>query len=310
MRFIQKQDKEPQYFTDWKGEGKFDLINKIKDINIKNKDLWTRFMKKNISVLLKKFLIDEQFGICCYCGQKLRKIRKTSGDNDFTDNELEFTFEHLKDKDKNRMEVLNYGNLLASCSGVVSIKNIPLPIKEGEIPEEIIISHGYKIEECKIISNENGVLTIKKNIRQCNNKKENKEIKITPLQTDCEEKFEYEILTGKITGVNKDAHETANILGLGTDTYENSYLEVRRLNAINDAFIQLIMGVSDTIDPSLISQAPLDVWENQVKKNLSASQLTSLTKELYDSEYMPDANGEIERFPFVRRYVYKTVGSF
>jgi len=175
MKYIEKQSVEPAFLTKWKGQ--FDLDNKIADASIENKELWNRFMRTKVSDQLKKFLMNEQFGNCCYCGQRLREKRKTGGENDLNDNELESNIEHLKDKQKNRKDVLNYHNLLASCSGVIT-KKVSLPINPGDIPEDIIASQGFSATEYKVFKNENNVLIIRKVIQQCNNKKDNHEIKI------------------------------------------------------------------------------------------------------------------------------------
>jgi len=106
MRYIKKQDNEPECLTkfkqtllDWKRRD--DPIWEISQLN------WDEFQNPD-KALLHDVLLKEQGYICCYCGRRISK-----------DNSL---IEHLKPKSKSSNIsyadlILTYHNLLASCKG-------------------------------------------------------------------------------------------------------------------------------------------------------------------------------------------------
>lgn len=88
MRYIEKKD-PPVEFENWKTATGY----KAKYDN----------MPLPIYIILRKNLIDEQLGLCCYCGLTL--------------NEENVHVEHFKPQSNFKKQQLNYKNLHASCMG-------------------------------------------------------------------------------------------------------------------------------------------------------------------------------------------------
>lgn len=119
MKFIIKQQ-EPKEFSDWKSNDK---------MYQRNKPNWNR-LPSNIKEIIRKKLVYEQGGICCYCERQLVG-------NDFH-------IEHLKPKDKNKYPELQleYDNLICSCQFEL----------EKEEPRHCGNSKGSWYDETHIIS--------------------------------------------------------------------------------------------------------------------------------------------------------------
>lgn len=120
------------------------------------KKLWKRV--RDIKVIphfwdLKKQMMDEQGGICCYCGLKIN-----------FSHDRKATIEHLMPKDTYRQLVGEYKNLLLSCS-----------LTQGEIDD---IKNGVAIDA---------------NLTHCDDSKRDLQLNYTPLQVDCNTRFTYDI---------------------------------------------------------------------------------------------------------------------
>lgn len=108
MRYIKKQDREPDWLTEFKQEflewkRKDDPLWEFSKLDWD--DFTNPYKAKLLDVLLK-----EQGYICCYCGRRISISKRNSH------------IEHLKPKSKSRSPsyahlVLTYSNLLASCNG-------------------------------------------------------------------------------------------------------------------------------------------------------------------------------------------------
>ena len=88
MRYIEKYTTEPEEFSRWKKQNK--------------KANWSDFSGGSEYGEVKKQLIAEQLGMCCYC----EVILSLS----------DCHIEHLKPKSRYPQEKFAYGNLLASCN--------------------------------------------------------------------------------------------------------------------------------------------------------------------------------------------------
>ena len=123
---------------------------------------------------LKKQLLEDQGGICCYCGMKLAYPFNP-----------QYRVEHVRPKEKHRELVGEYKNLLLSCRAkkeeIDAINNVP------------------KRE--------------RKELLHCDEKKGSSEIKYSPLNPECEKVFVYK-QDGEICGTNNDAIEDIMTLGL------------------------------------------------------------------------------------------------
>ena len=106
------------------------------------------------------------------------------------------TIDHIKPQGTEEYKnlQLDYNNMICSCNGIDS--------KEGEKEKN------------------------KQTPTHCNNKKGDKPIKISPLDLDCESRFEFDD-DGNINGIDQDAIDTITVLGLGCPT-----LNIERRNAI------------------------------------------------------------------------------
>lgn len=102
---------------------------------------------------LKRQMLEEQGGICCYCGLKIS----------FSGNRKP-SVEHLSPKGTHRELVGEYKNLLLSCSLTTDEES---EIKSGQ--------------------------TIETDIQHCNDTKGDKLLHYTPLQPDCGKYFAYDI---------------------------------------------------------------------------------------------------------------------
>lgn len=139
---------------------------------------------------LKDQMFDEQGGICCYCGRRLQYP-----------NHPQYIVEHVLPKERYRQLAGEYENLLLSCRP----------------------SDGEKEAEKEARRRD------KKSFEHCDKAKENKEILITPLQSDCADHFEYDE-EGEVIGLDSDARSTIEVLNLNCD-----WLVKRRRAAIAGA---------------------------------------------------------------------------
>lgn len=139
---------------------------------------------------LKDQMFDEQGGICCYCGRRLQYP-----------NHPQYIVEHVHPKEKYRQLAGEYENLLLSCR----------PSDEEKKAER------------------NAGKKDRKKFEHCDKSKENKEIPINPLLSDCSEHFEFDA-GGEVIGLDDDARITIKILNLNCD-----WLIKRRRAAIDGA---------------------------------------------------------------------------
>ena len=127
---------------------------------------------------LKLQLYDDQGGICCYCGLKLKYPFNP-----------QFRVEHVKPKDSHRELVGEYENLLLSCRATK---------EEFEIRENT----PNREERRKLF--------------HCDEAKGAEEITYSPLNPECENAYIYEI-DGNIKGIDDTAKKDIETLGLGGD---------------------------------------------------------------------------------------------
>ncbi|EAY30442.1 HNH endonuclease family protein [Microscilla marina] len=222
MKYINKQA-SPQKFEDWKKKN--------------NPTAWQP------PGFLKKYLLEEQGYICCYCGMRIF-------DNHYT------PIEHLlpKDKDKYPEKMYEYSNLFASCNG--DQKNIT-HVCEADDTWEVIMQKYHTNKEVLYAMNfaekphkkinpytdllQKGdsvivqVVSSPKKLH-CDAKKSNKEIAIHPKMTNCESYFVYDY-GGAIKAKdanNKNVTDTIEILGLDVEK-----LKKLRREAIEDRLIDI-----------------------------------------------------------------------
>lgn len=89
MRHISKSPVEPDFFSSWKAKANANWQPSFRE------------MAREVKQELKKFLIKEQLGLCCYC-----EARVTEKDSHI---------EHFRPQTKYQDKALDYNNLLCSC---------------------------------------------------------------------------------------------------------------------------------------------------------------------------------------------------
>ena len=136
-------------------------------------------MPSDVKEDLRAHLIDEQGGICCYCGKRILP-------------DCHSVIEHLLPKGLKQYQHLQlaYSNLLCSCDGGESDRTGKTKVQKRVFPP------------------------------YCDSKKNNRVIKITPLDENCESYFLYDD-EGHIYGRTAEAVETIEILGLDCSTLVN-----------------------------------------------------------------------------------------
>ncbi|MEG5067540.1 retron system putative HNH endonuclease [Microcoleus sp. B3-A4] len=201
MRYIKKQDHEPDCLTKFKQE--FLEWKRKDDPQWEFSKLdWDDFKNPHKAELLN-VLLKEQGYICCYCGRRISSSHNSH-------------IEHLKPKSKSRSPsyadlVVTYTNLLASCNGYTEEQ-------ESEYEE--------KLKQKRH--------TPKPAQEFCGAKKGewyDDTLTVSPLIENCAEYFTY-TAAGEILPANIDekaAHETIIRLGLN-----NEKLIRRRENVIKD----------------------------------------------------------------------------
>lgn len=158
---------------------------------------------------LKDQMYDEQGGICCYCGLKI--YHKGIGGR-------EMSVEHVVPKGVHRELVGEYKNLLLSCK-----------ISNDDISLLGVTSHSDP------------------GLMHCDNKKGDNLLIYTPLNTNCEELFTYDIV-GNVTGINNDVNDDINTLGLNC-----SLLTMRRKVALSGILFDAEGNVLSDIELETIS---------------------------------------------------------
>jgi len=88
---------EPAFLTSWKA--------KVAGKNGGGVVAYSRFKSKPEKKQLHKFILEEQSGLCCYCGSRVTYDSVNQTDNDC----------HIEHFDPDRGRDLEYGNLFVSC---------------------------------------------------------------------------------------------------------------------------------------------------------------------------------------------------
>lgn len=260
MRFIDKtQCQEPADFQQWKADNAEEIQRKIVDTDLNSNDLWDYGEYKDV---VKQQLVQEQFGICCYCGSRIFADHNTA-------------IEHLQPKSDPRYRhlVFDYNNFGASCMG--GSKNIVHFLSRNESIEDVTRRFGVSYEHLEdvFINTDfqrekfareydlenlevgNRIIIFKKlppESQHCDTRKGNNEIEILPTNPNCEELFFYESRTGKIdTNANEVTKNIVKVLGLN----DNIYLVRERLRILKQAAVFTRTLVANTANnPDLVRQ--------------------------------------------------------
>lgn len=239
--------------------------------------------------ILRKFLLEEQGYICCYCGQRI--------DMNTT------VIEHLLDKGTHRRLTYDYSNLLASCNGgkmkihqvkaAETLSDIaslyacsPADLEElhESIPEK---THIKKLKRKADIKNlrvgDRLFIQLGDNAtRHCDAAKGKVDIRLLPTTSfRIENKFSYDLAKGEILGKNKGAKINIKVLGLN----QNNLLKQRRVEASEQQEQQLLQLF------------------NELKAMGQLAKFKLLLKKLRLSTFEKNAEGEKKTFPFLRRFI-------
>ncbi len=130
MRYIEKRA-APTLFDDWKKENEIALQKWIENNDKTGDDLWmqlgqtfgveriTHFNAKEIRHQLEKTLYQEQVGLCCYCGNEIKRQWDTKSNCWIY---LHRAIEHFNPKNKFKNATFDYQNLLFSCKESQSLR--------------------------------------------------------------------------------------------------------------------------------------------------------------------------------------------
>ena len=246
MRYINKNDNEPEAFKQWKIQ-MADVLEKLyRNKKVASQRIWRLLDRQNRLFNKKKLrahLIEEQGHLCCYCG------RRVSLRSNHT------VIDHLLPKSKYKEKTYDYANLLLSCMG--GSRHIIHFLQNGESLESVAQDYGIRpealkqinvsehqvevLEESYDLSNlkegDRLIVILKANgTRQhCDAKKRDLVLPVHPLRQDCASHFRYRALDGRIEELNEDAGESIANLGLNA----NPYLLQQRKNVITEAYHKL-----------------------------------------------------------------------
>jgi uncharacterized protein (TIGR02646 family) len=293
MRYITKAD-EPIEFIHWKKQENENLEKWYEDENKKVEEIWGH-LKSNTAVPLNRrtegviyyskaelrnTLIDEQGGICCYCGQRIKKDSTTK-------------LEHLNAKSDDKRTTFQYDNIYASCEGGNTTKYTVK--QDDELIGDIAATVRVDVNTLMALNADTIFQLLKKGDeiiyqvlnKHCDAAKGKLPISIKPNQNDCEEKFIYEA-SGEIKPINQnnDIIETITVLGLN----ENKRLKDIRATAWKRA--------TDRIS-TLQKAAGNDLIL-----------FKRLIKNMYENLNQFDENGLLTECCFVERFVLKKIGNF
>ena len=250
MRWIQKTNAGPRLFVDWLEVNTEEIEAKIADRDTTGDDLWD-FFRDNADEYdaLKTKLIEEQGYICCYCGKRIQNDNSTS-------------IEHVKPKSIYKQETLKFSNLLVSCNGshknqihVIQLSETLLFVAEKYgVDQEYLEDVYVNVDNVKLFGKEYDlenlqigdrivVIPFIKGEQHCDNKKGKKEIDISPLQKDCESKFSYDRLSGKIVKTIENKL-TLEVLGLNSNRLLNQ-LRKKKLDSADFLVEQLMEDFGD-----------------------------------------------------------------
>ena len=240
MRRIHTIKGPPESFKQWLKANEQEINKKLT-----GDDIWVYFhdncVQGNINVYkeLKKVLLKDQGFICCYCGKRIFDDHNT-------------VIEHLIPKGSNKDLTLDFDNLLASCNGgsshqihIVENNETILQIAQKYGVDVAHIEEVYvSIDEERLFRNKYDIENLSKNDRivifpkmdsldlHCDAKKGKSNITINPLQDNCQDKFSYNPLNGKIICTD-DNTSTIQTLGLNS----NRYINQLRKKTLDDSII-------------------------------------------------------------------------
>ncbi len=256
MRYINKADKEPDAFQQWKEDIKEELERLLANPDTPSRRIW-RLLDRKSGVYNKKMLrahlIEEQGYLCCYCGRRI------------TLNKNNTVIDHLFPKSKFRDRTYDYENLLLSCTG--GSRNIVHVLREDESLESVAIDYGVPMSRLQLINvSQNQVEVMEKTYdltnlksgdkiiiilkadrsrQHCDTKKRESILPIHPLQPDCESHFKYDALDGRIVQTSEAVAEAVSILGLNA----NPFIVQQRKNTLDEAYNKL-KAIIEAIGPN------------------------------------------------------------
>jgi len=123
MRYIEKQT-EPEIFANWKLENKTVIQKWVTDSDKTGDHLWaelgktfgeekeTEINEKEVRNRLLDHLYHEQHGLCCYCGDRIKRLKT---DNSSTWEYRHYAIEHFLPKSKHKHKTFEYQNLMLCC---------------------------------------------------------------------------------------------------------------------------------------------------------------------------------------------------
>lgn len=231
MRYIEKKE-EPIAFAKWKADKQYEISQrfaKYKDKEnteiTKSEQVWSLLRNDNrenpefSKSDLQSLLVDEQGGICAYCGSLVLKNKNTR-------------LEHVHSKSDRIEGTFDYYNLVAVCSGgeyrVHTVKKGDTLSKIAEhyatnlsliqrLNPHLDINELQENDQLELkIGTEKLEINVKVNFEHCDVKKKDNPIFIKPTQSDCQAKFKYEF-NGLVYG--DEAKEDIKTLGLNENPY-------------------------------------------------------------------------------------------
>jgi uncharacterized protein (TIGR02646 family) len=293
MRYITKAT-EPDEFIKWKEQEHENLERWYKDKDKKVEEIWAYLKSTNPPINrrikgaiyyskaeLRNTLIDEQGGICCYCGQKIEKDSTTK-------------LEHLEAKSLDKRTTFQYDNIYASCEGgnttEYTVKHDGERI--GDIAETVRVDINTLMDlnpDTIFQLLEKGDKIIHQRLdKHCDAEKNNKPIFVKPNELDCEEKFIYEP-SGEIKAISEDVEDkvinTINQLGLNNN---------KKLKAIRAAAWERAIVRIETLQK--IAGNDIDVFKELMNK-------------MYKKLSHIDENDSLYECCFVERFVLKKIGN-
>lgn len=125
MRHYKKLEvpNQPQVFLQWKEENIGAINNWIEDDSKKPSIIWdelgqtfnihreTQIESVSVRNDLLNSLFSEQHGLCCYCGNNIKRELDNNGNWKYK----EYAIEHFKAKNSNRTLIFDYNNLMLCC---------------------------------------------------------------------------------------------------------------------------------------------------------------------------------------------------
>jgi hypothetical protein len=312
MRYFKKKQQvdRPQAWEKWLSENQYSISDWVVAVDKKGSHLWDELGKsfgKEISLntdnpssireALVNALFEEQNGICCYCGDSIKRTFKEKSWN------YEYcSIEHFKPKHLSKELTFEYENLMLCCkASKLNYYEVTKTPRERPVNNIADVAFLRQLSEERIIS------------YQKNKKLKDLELKpgdkiYFPNPPHCDDaKSEYDRKTEQISIINptKDKHLINKLI-----FKQNGYIEFEETDHSLDDMIHNTINVLALNCDTLVDKRKR-VWNEArqildiIIQNTPEEILNEKLSKLILDKISPDKDGILEAFFFVEVAYYK-----